>query len=138
MSLTMYDPWLNKGSAVLLKLSRRISPSLLFLFSCFLRILIQPPLLRKWQWQNVIQYMKNDKRESRPICNTCLRQMSVFYPLLWINLRILSIINGYSKYFINNTGVFLNSKRLILAALIFVSKWLGCTCLLYLHNFKIQ
>ena len=37
-------------------------------------------------------------------------------------LKLLSVINGYPKYLINNTEIFLNSKRLILAALILLLK----------------
>ena len=62
----------------------------------------------------------------------------VFYPLLLIGPRILSIINSYSKYFINNTGIFLDSKRFILAALILFLKDLDVLAYLCLHNFKIQ
>ena len=76
----------------------------------------------KCQWQNIIWHMKNDKKDSRPIVITYLQQGQFFIFFSESVLKLLSVINGYSKYLINNTEIFLNSKRLILAALILLLK----------------
>ena len=66
--------------------------------------------------------MKNDKKVSRLIVNIYLQQGHFFIFFSESALRLLSLIYGYFKYLINNTEIFLNSKRLFLAALILFLK----------------
>ena len=66
--------------------------------------------------------MKNDKKVSRLMVNIYLQQGHFFIFFSESALRLLSVIYGYSKYLINNTGIFLNRKWFVLAALILFLK----------------